>query len=225
MTLAHIIFLFHFRSILIVTLPLPVSILISFILMKQFGITSNIMSLTGIAIAIGVLVDAAIVVTENVIRHAEEAERRMGGTLTAAKRCDVMLAAVEAGRPPDLLRDGDHHPRVRAGVRADRAGGEAVSSARLYQDVRDGRLDAARGHHRAGALHLLVRGRSTPRSATLSCAACSGSTIRRSIGRCAGEDVVLSIAGVLAAGWRLLSRSACRDRSIGCLDLLHRCNA
>src|SRR5438045_60532 len=68
-TLAHIIFLFNFRSILIVTFPLPVSILISFILMKQFGITSNIMSLSGIAIAIGVLVDAAIVMTENVIRQ------------------------------------------------------------------------------------------------------------------------------------------------------------
>ena len=67
--LAHIIFLFHFRSILIVTLPLPVSILISFILMRQFGFTSNIMSLSGIAIAIGVLVDAAIVITENVIRR------------------------------------------------------------------------------------------------------------------------------------------------------------
>ncbi len=74
--LAHILFLWHFRSILIVTLPLPISILISFLLMKQFGITSNIMSLTGIAIAIGVLVDAAIVVTENVIRHMEEGERR-----------------------------------------------------------------------------------------------------------------------------------------------------
>jgi copper/silver efflux system protein len=73
-TLAHIIFLFHFRSILIVTLPLPLSILISFILMNQFGITSNIMSLSGIAIAIGVLVDAGIVMTENVIRHCERAE-------------------------------------------------------------------------------------------------------------------------------------------------------
>lgn len=73
-TLAHILFLWHFRSILIVTLPLPVSILISFLLMKESGITSNIMSLTGIAIAIGVLVDAAIVVTENVIRHCERAE-------------------------------------------------------------------------------------------------------------------------------------------------------
>jgi Cu(I)/Ag(I) efflux system membrane protein CusA/SilA len=74
-TLAHIIFLWHFRSILIVTVPLPISILISFILMKEFGITSNIMSLSGIAIAIGVLVDAAIVMTENVIRHCEIAER------------------------------------------------------------------------------------------------------------------------------------------------------
>src|SRR5881396_1803695 len=77
-TLAHVIFLFHFRSILIVTFPLPVSILISFILMRQFGITSNIMSLSGIAIAIGVLVDAAIVMTENVIRHCEEAEVEKG---------------------------------------------------------------------------------------------------------------------------------------------------
>src|SRR5881396_3758061 len=75
-TLAHIIFLFHFRSILIVTLPLPLSILVSFVLMNQFGLTSNIMSLSGIAIAIGVLVDAGIVMTENVIRHCERAEER-----------------------------------------------------------------------------------------------------------------------------------------------------
>ncbi|MEO6995420.1 MAG: efflux RND transporter permease subunit [Lacunisphaera sp.] len=72
-TLAHILFLWHFRSILIVTLPLPASILISFILMRQFGVGSNIMSLTGIAISIGVLVDAGIVMTENVIRHCERA--------------------------------------------------------------------------------------------------------------------------------------------------------
>ena len=70
-TLAHILFLMHFRSILIVTLPLPLAILTSFLLMKIFGITSNIMSLGGIAIAIGVLVDAGIVITENVFRHYE----------------------------------------------------------------------------------------------------------------------------------------------------------
>jgi Cu(I)/Ag(I) efflux system membrane protein CusA/SilA len=99
-TLAHVIFLFHFRSILIVTFPLPVSILISFILMRQFGITSNIMSLSGIAIAIGVLVDAAIVMTENVIRHCEEAEREKAARLTAEETFQVVLAASrQVGRP------------------------------------------------------------------------------------------------------------------------------
>jgi Cu(I)/Ag(I) efflux system membrane protein CusA/SilA len=57
-TLMHVVFLFHFRSILIVTLQLPASILISFILMKEFGLPSHIMSLTGIAIAIGVLANS-----------------------------------------------------------------------------------------------------------------------------------------------------------------------
>lgn len=99
-TLAHILFLWHFRSILIVTLPLPVSILISFLLMKELDITSNIMSLTGIAIAIGVLVDAAIVVTENVIRHAELAEEKKGSALTRQETWHVTLAACrQVGRP------------------------------------------------------------------------------------------------------------------------------
>ena len=99
-TLAHIIFLWHFRSILIVTLPLPISILISFLLMKEFGITSNIMSLTGIAIAIGVLVDAAIVVTENVLRHCESAEDKKGGRLTPAETWhETLTACQQVGRP------------------------------------------------------------------------------------------------------------------------------
>ncbi|HEY5884533.1 MAG TPA: CusA/CzcA family heavy metal efflux RND transporter [Pyrinomonadaceae bacterium] len=71
-TLAHIIFLLHFRSILIVTIPLPLAVLISFLFMKYMGISSNLMSLAGIAIAIGVLVDAGIVVTENAFRFLEK---------------------------------------------------------------------------------------------------------------------------------------------------------
>ncbi len=99
-TLMHIIFLFHFRSILIVTLPLPASILVAFILMKEFGIQSHIMSLTGIAIAIGVLVDAAIVMTENVIRHCELEERKLGRALTREETWRVTLAASQqVGRP------------------------------------------------------------------------------------------------------------------------------
>jgi copper/silver efflux system protein len=71
-TLAHIIFLFHFRSILIVTIPLPLAVLTSFLFMYYMGISSNLMSLSGIAIAIGVLVDAGIVVTENAFRFVEK---------------------------------------------------------------------------------------------------------------------------------------------------------
>src|SRR5881275_100808 len=71
-TLAHIIFLAHFRSILIVTIPLPLAVLISFLFMHYMGLSSNLMSLSGIAIAIGVLVDAGIVVTENAFRFLEQ---------------------------------------------------------------------------------------------------------------------------------------------------------
>jgi len=110
-TLAHIIFLFHFRSILIVTFPLPVSILISFILMKQFGITSNIMSLAGIAIAIGVLVDAAIVLTENVIRHCEEAEREKGRVLSAQCSVGQVDASASGLSTPSLSTE---HSRLTA---------------------------------------------------------------------------------------------------------------
>ena len=99
-TLAHILFLFHFRSSLIVLLPLPVSILISFLLLRWCGVTSNIMSLSGIAIAIGVLVDAAIVLTENVLRHSERAVRQKGGELDLAERLTVVnTAARQVGRP------------------------------------------------------------------------------------------------------------------------------
>lgn len=95
-TLAHILFLWHFRSILIVTLPLPISILISFILMRGFGITSNLMSLAGIAIAIGVLVDAGIVMTENIIRQCEKAEH----SGDPRPRLEIIRsAAKQVGRP------------------------------------------------------------------------------------------------------------------------------
>ncbi|MBP6863704.1 MAG: efflux RND transporter permease subunit [Candidatus Didemnitutus sp.] len=99
-TLMHVFFLWHFRSILIVTIPLPASILISFILMDRFGIPSHIMSLTGIAIAIGVLVDAGIVMTENVIRQCELAEQRLGRRLTKTEVFDITLrGSQQIGRP------------------------------------------------------------------------------------------------------------------------------
>jgi Cu(I)/Ag(I) efflux system membrane protein CusA/SilA len=71
-TLVNIIFLLHARSVLIVTIPIPLAVLTAFLFMRYLGITSNLMSLAGIAIAIGVLVDAAIVVTENAFRFIEQ---------------------------------------------------------------------------------------------------------------------------------------------------------
>ena len=71
-TLVNLIFLAHFRSIWIVTIPLPLAALTSFLFMYFFGITSNIMSLAGIAIAVSDLVDAGIVVTENAYRAIEK---------------------------------------------------------------------------------------------------------------------------------------------------------
>jgi copper/silver efflux system protein len=96
-TLAHIIFLMHFRSILIVTLPLPLAVLLSFLAMYYAGISSNIMSLAGIAIAIGVLVDAGIVVTENAFRHVER--RGIDTRDRAAVRAAVRDSAQLVGRP------------------------------------------------------------------------------------------------------------------------------
>ena len=62
------IFLLHVRSALIVVITIPISVLIAFIMMKWFGITSNIMSLAGVALAVGDLVDAGIVMVENAMK-------------------------------------------------------------------------------------------------------------------------------------------------------------
>jgi len=70
--LVCILFLFHFRSALVAILSIPVSILMAFIVMKLQGLGANIMSLGGIAISIGVLVDAAIIMVENAHKHYEE---------------------------------------------------------------------------------------------------------------------------------------------------------
>jgi Cu(I)/Ag(I) efflux system membrane protein CusA/SilA len=72
--LVCIVFLFHFRSALVGIFTLPAGVLISFIIMERQGINANIMSLGGIAIAIGAMVDAAIVMIENVHKHIERQE-------------------------------------------------------------------------------------------------------------------------------------------------------
>jgi Cu(I)/Ag(I) efflux system membrane protein CusA/SilA len=90
-----IVFLFHLPSALVVILTLPVAIIISFICMYYLGVTSNIMSLGGIAIAIGAMVDASIIMVENAHKKMEDwvCDRLRGCT-----RLDVIIdAAKEVG--------------------------------------------------------------------------------------------------------------------------------
>ena len=88
------VFLFHLRSSAVIILSLPVGILVAFIIMHQQGINANIMSLGGIAIAIGAMVDAAIVMIENVHKHIEHEP------LTDDNRWRIMAdAAGEVGPP------------------------------------------------------------------------------------------------------------------------------
>ncbi len=87
-------FLFHFRSSLVILISLPVGILVAFLVMRAQGINANIMSLGGIAIAIGAMVDAAIVMIENAHKHLEHAVGGDSGRIAAIKD-----AAIEVGPP------------------------------------------------------------------------------------------------------------------------------
>ena len=159
-SLVIIIFLFHFRSALVPILALPVAVVASFIPMYYLGITSNIMSLGGLALAIGVLVDASIVMVENAYRHVSEPDERAASVAEHgtdqrhrpyAETSRARSCAPPSRWPADLLLAGDHHRLVRAGLPARGAGRTHVPAAGVHQDVRDGGRLAPLDHPRAGA--------------------------------------------------------------------------
>jgi Cu(I)/Ag(I) efflux system membrane protein CusA/SilA len=88
-----VLFLLHLRSALVAILMLPVGVLIAFIVMQALGMNSNIMSLGGIAIAIGAMVDAAIVMIENTHKHLERDADRL-------PRAEILLNACKEVGPP-----------------------------------------------------------------------------------------------------------------------------
>lgn len=96
-----IVFLLHFRGSIVISIVLPIGILISFILMRRFGVDANIMSLGGIAIAIGVMVDSGCVLVENIYRRLTEKRRDLGVTrLPQEDRLNTCVsAAQEVGKP------------------------------------------------------------------------------------------------------------------------------
>ena len=93
--LVCVVFLLHVRSALVAILMLPVGILISFIAMRSLGMNSNLMSLGGIAIAIGAMIDAAIVMIENAHKHLE----RLPEEHSTSDRAEAMLAACKEVGP------------------------------------------------------------------------------------------------------------------------------
>jgi copper/silver efflux system protein len=96
-SLVCIFFLFHFRSALIPILTIPLAVLMSFIPMYYLHVTSNIMSLGGLALAIGVLVDAAIVMVENGYRHLSEHPLNASGIPEPERRRILIDAAKQVG--------------------------------------------------------------------------------------------------------------------------------
>ena len=104
-SLVIIIFLFHFRSALIPILTLPIAVVASFIPMYYLQVSSNIMSLGGLALAIGVLVDAAIVMVENGYRHLSEAQNANAGdkpeqrSISSRERRRILLDAAKQVGP------------------------------------------------------------------------------------------------------------------------------
>ncbi|BCF93136.1 efflux RND transporter permease subunit [Paraburkholderia largidicola] len=93
------VFLFHLRSAFVAILSLPLGVLAAFIVMRYQGINANLMSLGGIAIAIGAMIDAAIVMIENAHKHLEAFEHAHPGTpITAAQRWELIAtSAAEVG--------------------------------------------------------------------------------------------------------------------------------
>ena len=111
-----LVFLLHFQSALVIVITLPIAVLFSFITMKLMGVSSNIMSLGGIAIAIGVLVDAGVIMVENCYRHLSEmppeerAEKRLDVIITSAKQVGraifFSLAIIVLSFVPVFLLEG-----------------------------------------------------------------------------------------------------------------------
>lgn len=96
--LVILLFLLHFRASLLVSLTLPFGVGISFVLMKLIGIDSNVMSLSGMVIAIGSMVDMGIIMTENIYSHLAA----RGNQLTAKERFEVVIASAREVGPAIL---------------------------------------------------------------------------------------------------------------------------
>ena len=153
--LVCILFLLHARSELVAIFVVPSSVLVSLLIMHLMGINANIMSLGGIAIAIGVVVDSAIIMVENAHKHLDREEERRA-------RCagdDASLAPAEArssggregSRAEPVFQPAHHHRELPAGIRARRRERPAIQAAGVHQNLRDGGGGGSFDHDHPGA--------------------------------------------------------------------------
>ena len=164
-------FLWHLRSSLVAVISLPLGVLIAFAVMRQQGINANIMSLGGIAIAIGAMVDAAVVMIENAHKKMEAWQHANPGKALADEahwQADDCRGDRSGSRR--VLLAADHHGILPAGTDPGGAGRSSVRAACADQVLRHGRCRGAvgdagaradgRGHSRA----LAQRIRQSPQS-------------------------------------------------------------
>jgi Cu(I)/Ag(I) efflux system membrane protein CusA/SilA len=126
-----LVFLFHLPSALVVIVTLPIAMLMAFISMYYMGVTSNIMSLSGIAIAIGAMVDAAIIMVENAHKKLEEWEHQ--GQPGSRDGCHCRGG--QGGGTLSLLLASGHHRGLPPRLHASGAGGAPVQAPGLHEDL------------------------------------------------------------------------------------------
>ena len=148
-----IVLLADVRSAIIVTLVLPLAALFAFIMMKWYGLSANLMSLGGLAIGIGMMVDGAVVMVENIHRHLTEKPSDPARHHARRQNRNRALRR-EGSRPADRLRHLHHHHRLSAALHAGGFRGKNVQPARVHDFFRAARLAHPFAHARADALHL-----------------------------------------------------------------------
>ena len=154
-----LLFLGNWRASLVIALSLPLAIVIALIVMRAVGMSANLMSLGGLAIAIGMLIDALVVVVENIVGNLS---KETSGTAAAARpyRVPIRVRGAGAGR----LGRADHHHRLRAAAHAAGSRGQAVHPGSACHHLRAGRLAIAGAHRNSGRDLVSPQDRPAPRA-------------------------------------------------------------
>jgi Cu(I)/Ag(I) efflux system membrane protein CusA/SilA len=162
-SLVCILFLLHARSALVAIFVVPSSVLVSLLIMHLLGINANIMSLGGIAIAIGVVVDSAIIMVENAHKHLDFEEERVKHGAQPRPAAQLILEAARKWARASFSVCSSSRS-ASSGLRLGRRKRPALPAAGVYQNLRDGRRGGAVCHDHSGADGLLHHAARAPQA-------------------------------------------------------------